>query len=70
MRHSRHASRTLCGRALLAAFAGDVRSAPAAHTQMLAALDFALGPSFELVLVGPTGQLHPGMTASVRLDLQ
>jgi uncharacterized protein len=44
------------GRALLAAFAGDVRSAPAAHTQMLAALDFALGPSFELVLVGPAEQ--------------
>jgi uncharacterized protein YyaL (SSP411 family) len=41
------------GRALLDAFAGDVRGVPAAHTQMLAALDFALGPGFELVLAGP-----------------
>jgi len=34
------------------AFSNQVRSAPSGFTQMLAALDFALGPSFEIVLAG------------------
>lgn len=34
------------------AFSGNVRQMPAAHTQMLVAVDFALGPSFEVVVAG------------------
>ena len=34
------------------AFSNQVKSAPSGFTQMLAALDFALGPSFEIVFVG------------------
>jgi hypothetical protein len=40
-------------RGTLRAFAADLQRAPAAHTQMLAALDFLLGPAHELVLAGP-----------------
>ncbi len=36
----------------LRAFAGELRKAASAHTQMLAAADFALGPSFEIVVAG------------------
>jgi uncharacterized protein YyaL (SSP411 family) len=39
-------------RGTLRAFGDEVRRAPAAHTQMLAALDFLAGPAFELVLSG------------------
>jgi len=37
---------------LLRAFSGDVAGAPSAHSALLAGLDFALGPSFEIVLAG------------------
>lgn len=34
------------------AFAGTIRQFPSAYTQFLAALEFALGPSFEVVIAG------------------
>ena len=34
------------------AFSGSIQSYPAAYTQFLTAVDFALGPSCELVVVG------------------
>ncbi len=37
---------------LLRACSGDVIRAPSAHTALLSGLDFALGPSFEIVLAG------------------
>ena len=37
---------------LARAFSRSVLHSPPAHTQMLAALDFALGPSYEVVVVG------------------
>jgi len=37
---------------LLRAFSGDVSAAPSGHTALLSGLDFALGPSFEIVLTG------------------
>ncbi len=40
------------GRALLAANSEDLAKSPTAHTQMLMALDFALGPSKEIVVAG------------------
>jgi hypothetical protein len=40
------------GRATLAAFAGEVARAALGHSEYLCALDFDLGPGFELVLVG------------------
>jgi uncharacterized protein YyaL (SSP411 family) len=45
------------GRALAieAAFAERVRRIPSAHTQLLAAVDFRLGPSREVVIVGEPG---------------
>lgn len=36
------------------AFARAIRRSPASHTQALSALDFALGPSFEVVIAGPS----------------
>jgi len=39
----------------LTGFAGPMRDAPAGSGQMLAALDFHLGPIKELVIVGPSG---------------
>ncbi len=38
--------------ALLNSFSGDIAGAPSAHAQALLALDFAIGPSLEIVLVG------------------
>jgi uncharacterized protein YyaL (SSP411 family) len=38
-------------------FSGSIRSYPSAHTQMLCAIDFALGPSFEIVIAGQQGAL-------------
>ena len=37
---------------LMRAFAGEVGRAPAAHTALLSGMDFAFGPSFEIVLAG------------------
>jgi uncharacterized protein YyaL (SSP411 family) len=37
---------------LLRAFAGSVSEAPSAHTQLLAAVDFAVGPAYEVVIAG------------------
>ncbi len=37
------------------AFADEIRQAPSAHTQFLQAVDFAEGPSFELVVAGRVG---------------
>ena len=36
------------------AFSEQIRQAPAGFTQFLSSLDFALGPSYEVVIVGPT----------------
>ena len=41
------------GQALLNAYSEDVAKAPTAHTVMLMALDFALGPVKEIVIAGP-----------------
>ncbi len=35
-------------------FAPQVRHAPLAYTQMLVAIDFAIGPSYEVVIAGPS----------------
>ena len=40
---------------LAEAFAGDVAGHPAAHTEFLCGLDLALGPAFEVVVVGRRG---------------
>ncbi len=37
---------------LFTAFSGEVNRLPSAHTFLLTALDFAVGPSFEVVIVG------------------
>ena len=37
------------------AFGGDVRKNPAAHTQLLNAVDFGVGPSYEVVIAGIHG---------------
>ncbi len=41
--------------ALFRAFASDVSQSPASHTLMMSAVDFALGPSFEVVISGQPG---------------
>jgi len=41
--------------AIETAFAERVRQVPSAHTQLLAAVDFRLGPSREVVIVGEPG---------------
>jgi hypothetical protein len=38
------------------AFSGAVQEMPSAFVQMLAALDFGVGPSYEVVVVGPPGR--------------
>ncbi|MEW6181817.1 MAG: thioredoxin domain-containing protein [Bacillota bacterium] len=49
------------------AFSGSVLEAPSAHTQLLAALDFAIGPSYEIVIVGrPQAQDTRKMLGAVR----
>jgi uncharacterized protein len=37
------------------AFSGNIRQFPSAYTQMLIALEFALGPSYEVVIAGRAG---------------
>jgi len=54
---------------LLQAFAVDVKGYPMGHTFMLAGLDFALGPSFSVVIVGdPSGEDTKNMLAAIRKD--
>ena len=38
----------------LSAFSGQVKGFPSGYTQFLCSLDFALGPSYEVVVVGPS----------------
>jgi hypothetical protein len=47
------------------AFSGQVRRAPQAFTMLLVAFDFAIGPSFEIVIVGRPGarDTHEMVTA-------
>jgi uncharacterized protein YyaL (SSP411 family) len=40
---------------ILRVFSGQVKGFPSGYTQFLCSLDFALGPSYEVVVVGPTG---------------
>ena len=40
---------------LARAFSGNIRQFPSAYTQMLVALEFALGPSYEVVIAGRAG---------------
>jgi hypothetical protein len=48
------------------AFSDDVKSAPAAYTQLMIAVDFALGPSFEVVVAGvPTADDTKAMLRAV-----
>jgi len=37
------------------AFSGALREYPAAYTQLLVAADYALGPSYEVVVAGDSG---------------
>lgn len=49
------------------AFSETVRQQPSAHTQLMVALDFAVGPSYEVVIVGePTGNDTVAMVAAIR----
>ena len=41
---------------LINAFSGQVKQAPLAYTQFLCGVDFALGPSREVLIVGPRGE--------------
>ncbi len=43
------------GQSIIQAFAGDVAQNPAAHTFMLQAVDYLLGPTHEVVVVGDIG---------------
>jgi uncharacterized protein YyaL (SSP411 family) len=43
------------GREVLEAFSSEIARLPSGHTQMLIALDFALGPTVEIVLAGEPG---------------
>ena len=53
--------------ALSRAFAGSVARAPSAHTQLLQAVDFALGPTREIVIAGPRDSAAAGaMVRAVR----
>ncbi|MEK6576488.1 MAG: thioredoxin domain-containing protein, partial [Nitrospirota bacterium] len=38
------------------AFSGSIRQMPSAYTQFLVGLDFALGPSYEVVIAGESGK--------------
>lgn len=52
-------------RAILETFSGQIDRAPASHCQMLIALDFALGPTKEIVIAGKKG--GPEVKKMVRL---
>ncbi len=54
------------GRAIIEAFSGVIEKSPQAFPQMLVALDFALGPSAEVVLAGdPAGRTLGEMRAAL-----
>ena len=53
--------------ALMRAFSGTVDASPMAFTQLMSALDFALGPTFEVVIVGnPDADDTRAMVAALR----
>lgn len=55
------------GRAVLTANAGALAKSPSAYAQMLIALDFALGPTKEIVIAGPpTSDTTRALLATVR----
>ena len=43
------------GASIIGAFAGELSDLPSAHSHLLAALDFALGPAAEIVIAGEAG---------------
>jgi uncharacterized protein len=43
---------------IMSAFSGHVDRFPSGHTQFLCSLDFALGPCFEVIVVGPAESLE------------
>ncbi len=55
------------GAQMIRTFAGLVQKSPVAHTQFLVALDFALGPSYEVVIIGsPQAKDTKAMFKSLR----
>lgn len=52
------------GEAIIRAFGGDLQGSPLAFTQMLAALDFAIGPSAELVIADDSSPAEAGKMAA------
>jgi uncharacterized protein YyaL (SSP411 family) len=48
------------------AFSGQVDQAPMAYTHLLMALDFAVGPSREVVVAGPAGAGAPELMAAAQ----
>lgn len=55
------------GEAIIRAFSGDLQGSPLAHTYLLAAFDFTLGPTAELVIAGEPGSAEvEAMIAVVR----
>ncbi|MFH1278583.1 MAG: thioredoxin domain-containing protein [Candidatus Eisenbacteria bacterium] len=52
------------GRAVIDAFSGDITRAPAGYAWMLGALDFAVGPTVEIVVAGDPGR--PDTEAMIR----
>jgi len=41
---------------LIRAFSGSIRGTPVAHTQFLCGVDYAVGPSYEVVIAGRLGE--------------
>ena len=55
--------------ALSRAFAGNVQQAPSGHTFLMTAVDFAVGPSFEIVIAGePDAADTQAMLAALRQE--
>jgi len=50
---------------VMKAFGGDVRQNPSAHTQLLNAVDFGVGPSYEVVIAGTEGAVDTQSMLSV-----
>ena len=53
------------GKRIIRAFSGNLQRSPAAYTFMLTALDFALGPTAELVIAGEAGSAEVEAMAAV-----